>query len=122
MSAWWLVVIVPLFATVGFLFGELRGASKELDRRDAAVTKTCLQKPAEAVTVKARRDIPLDVWQERVNQSDAKAAAAWLQLSMAQQLASEAAQHVQVTYCYDPVKKVYEISARMRVVPWRSWE
>ena len=122
MSAWWLVVIVPLFATVGFLFGEIRGSSKELDRRDAELAKTYLQKPAEAVTVKARRDIPLEVWMDRIEQTDAKTASAQLQLSMAQQLASEAARHVRVTCCYDPVKQIYEISARMRVVPWRSWE
>ena len=122
MSAWWMLLIVPLFMVVGFRFGYIQGMTKEADRHAEELAKAGQLKPAAAVTLKARRDIPLDVWMDRIEKTDAKAAAAWLQLSMAQQLASEAAQYVQVTYCYDPVKKVYEISARLRAVPWRSWE
>ena len=122
MSAWWLVVIVPLFATVGFLFGEIRGSSKELDRRDAELAKTYLQKPAEAVTVKARRDIPLEVWMDRIEQTDAKTASAQLQLSMAQQLASELAPHVAVGYVFDQKARVYKVWGDARVLPLEEWK
>lgn len=121
MSVWW----IPAAMIAGWVLGALAG---RIARRRGALGTEPIEKPAprqepvKPVTVRARRDIPLDVWQERVSQSDAKTAAAWLQLSMAQQIATEAAQYVQVTCCYDPVKKVYEISARLRVVPWRSWE
>ena len=117
---------------IGMMIGGLIGAAAgvlgvrrmEKTRSDQGIAPYAdtVRKPPEAVTLRARRDIPLDVWMDRIERTDAKTASVQLQLSMAQQIATEAAQHVQVTYCYDPVKKIYEISARMRVVPWRSWE
>ena len=122
MSAWWLLLIVPLSAAAGAVLSAMLFASSEADRRSEEMAEVLKRKAAEPVTLRARRDIPLDVWMDRIEQTDAKTVAAQLQVSMAQQIATEAAQYVQVTYCYDPVKKVYEISARMRVVPWREWE
>ena len=116
MSVWW----IPAAMVAGWVLGGLAG---RIARRRGALGTDPIEKPAprqepvKPVTVKARRDIPLDVWMDRIEQTDAKTVAAQLQVSMAQQIATEAAQYVQVTYCYDPVKKVYEISARMRVVP-----
>ena len=113
---------------IGGALGVLAARRMEKKRSDVGVAPYAdprlltERKAPEAVTVRARRDIPLDVWRDRIEQTDAKTAAAQLQISMAQQIASEAAQYVQVTYLYDPVKRIYEISARMRVVPWRSWE
>ena len=113
---------------IGGALGVLAARRMEKKRSDVGVAPYAdprlltERKAPEAVTVRARRDIPLDVWMDRIEQTDAKTAAAQLQVSMAQQIATEAAQHVRVTCCYDPVKKIYEISARLRVVPWREWE
>ena len=118
---WIGMMIGGLLGAAAGVLGVRRMEKKRSDQGIAPYADT-VRKTPETVTLRARRDIPLDVWMDRIERTDAKTASAQLQLSMAQQIASEAARHVQVTYCYDPVKQIYEISARMRVVPWRDWE
>lgn len=123
MSPWWLILIVPLFTTVGFLFGEILGSSKELDRLAAQITRSCRQEPADrTITVRARRDIQEDVWMDKIMTTDAKTAKAWLQLSMAQQLAGPAARHVALGYVFDPITRTYKVWGEMRVLPLEAWK
>ena len=122
MSPWWLLLIVPLSLGCGVALASLLNTAKRADEVSEAMVRSMTAKTVEPVTLRARRDIPLEVWMDRIEKTDAKTASAQLQVSMAQQIATEAAQHVQVTYCYDPVKRIYEISAWLRVVPWREWE
>ena len=123
MSPWWLLLIVPLFTVVGFLFGEILGSSKELDRLDAQMTRLHRQEPTDrTVMVRARRDIPRDVWLDKIMSTDAKTAQAHLRLSMAQQLASQAAQHVAIGYVFDQIHDVYKVWGDMRVLPLEEWK
>lgn len=118
MSAWWLILIVPLSMASGLALGGLLGAAKRADQISEAVVRAMEKKPPEAaVTVRARRDIPEDVWMEKIMTTDAKTAKAWLQLSMAQQLASETAPHVAVGYVFDNKTRTYKIFADLQVVP-----
>ena len=123
MSPWWLLVIVPASEAIGAVVLALIVGSRPVRRRigkDGGTRGTDgkpQRKAGEPVTLRARRDIPLDVWMDKIAATDAKTAAAWLQLSMAQQLASAAAPHVAVGYVYDEKTQVYRIFADLQVVP-----
>ena len=80
------------------------------------------RKPVETVTVRARRDIPEDVWLDKIMSADAKTAQAQLRLSMAQQLAGPAAQHVAIGYVYDQHTRTYKVWGEMRVLPLEGWK
>lgn len=79
-------------------------------------------KAPEYVRLRARRDIRADVWMERILQTDAKTAAAHLQISMAQQMAAELAPYVAVGYVFDKETQVYKVWADARVLPMEVWE
>lgn len=72
--------------------------------------------------IRARREIPQDVWVDRISRMDAKSAAAWLQLNMSQQLAAEAAPHVAVRCEYHPEARAYRVWAAALVVPMEAEE
>lgn len=80
------------------------------------------QKTVDVVTLRARREIREDVWLERIMRTDAKTAAAQLQLSMAQQLAGELAAHVAVGYVFDPKDRTYKVWGEARVLPMEGWK
>ena len=117
MSPWWLILIVPLSMAGGLVVASLLNAAKRADQISEAVVRAMEKKPPEAVTVRARRDIQEDVWLDKIMTTDAKTAKAWLQLSMAQQLASETAPHVAVGYVFDNRTRTYKIFADLQVVP-----
>lgn len=117
MSPWWLILIVPLSMAGGLVVASLLNAAKRADQISEAVVRAMEKKPPEAVTVRARRDIQEDVWMDKIMTTDAKTAKAWLQLSMAQQLASETAPHVAVGYVFDNRTRTYKIFADLQVVP-----
>ena len=115
-------------ATIGGLIGAAVGvlAVRRMDKRrsDEGVAPYADpgRKPPEYVKLRARRDIREDVWLERILQTDAKTAAVHLQLSMAQQLASELAPHVAVGYVFDQKARVYKVWGDARVLPLEEWK
>lgn len=115
MSPWWLVLIVPVCMGAGVLCGALIAVAGMEGRRQEA--ETVARKEVQPVKIRAQRDIPWDVWVDRISQMDAKSVAAWLLLSQAQQLAAEAAPHVAVGYEYHPETQRYRVWADALVVP-----
>lgn len=115
MSAWWLLLIVPVCLGAGVLCGALIAvAGIESRKRE---TEATARKEVQPVKIRAQRDIPWDVWADRCTKMDAKSTAAWLQLSMAQQLAAEAAPHVALKCEYLPETRAYRVWAAALVVP-----
>ena len=117
---------------IGMMIGGLIGAAlgvlavdlweKRRAGTDAGPRKETERKAPEYVRLRARRDIREDVWMERILQTDAKTAAAHLQISMAQQLAAELAPHVAVGYVFDPKERVYRVWGDARVLPMEEWK
>lgn len=117
MSAWWLLLIVPVCLAAGVFLGALCAAAGMESRRQEAEAEIAAWKKVQPVKIRAQRDIPWAVWADRLLKLDAKSVAAWLQLSMAQQLAAEAAPHVAVRCEYHPEARAYRVWAAALVVP-----
>ena len=117
---------------IGMMIGGLLGAAAgvlavrrmEKTRSDQGIAPYADtgRKASEYVKLRARRDIREDVWMERILQTDAKTAAAHLQISMAQQLAAELAPHVALGYVFDPKERVYRVWGDARVLPLEEWK
>lgn len=119
MSPWWLLLIVPVCLGAGVFLGALcAAAGMESRRQEAEAARIAItRKEVQPVKICAQRDIPWDLWADRCTKMDAKSVAAWLRLSMAQQLAAEAAPHVAVRCKYHRETQVYRVSAAALVVP-----
>ena len=82
MSAWWLVLIIPISVAAGVVLAAMLAAGKEADR----ISEAMAIRPPEPVTVKVTRYIPQDLWMEKILEKDVKAANTWLAISMGQML------------------------------------
>lgn len=122
ISAWWLLAAGAGGVFGGLILGAMLSAAKEADRRSEELARAAKEKEREPVTVRARRDIPEDVWLDRIMRTDAKTAQAQLQLSMAQQLAALAAPHVAIGYVFDPKTRTYKVWGEARVLPFEGWK
>ena len=112
MSAWWLVLIIPLSASAGLVAAALllipRHSEPEPEIPAAA--------PAPEI-VRVTRYIPRDVWMERILETDVKTANAQLAVSMGQMLGPELAPYTTVRALYRPKQGDYQITAWVWVLP-----
>ena len=110
MNPWWLALICPLCTGFGVLCGLVVAAwgwQSRAEEREAPRT----------VRVAVTRNIPKDIWLERILASDVKTANAWLKLSMGQLLGAELAPHTVIRAEYRPETQVYQVTAWVRVLP-----
>lgn len=113
MSAWWLVLIIPISVLAGVVLAALLAAGKEADR----ISEAMASRQPEPVTVKVTRYIPQDLWMEKILEKDVKGANAWLAISMGQMLGPELAPYTTVKALYRPETQDYQVTAWVRVVP-----
>ena len=120
MSPWWLILIVPLSMGVGLALGGLLGASKRADEISEAMARAMEKKPPEAVTLTVTRYIPADMVMEKIFEADRKTAEAWLAVSMGQTLGPELVPYAEMRSVYRKETDDYQVTARVRVVPWEA--
>ena len=112
MSAWWLVLIIPLSASAGLVISALL----HIPRRSEPAPEHPAAPPAPEI-VRVTRYIPKDVWMERILETDVKTANAQLAVSMGQMLGPELAPYTTVRALYRPEQGDYQITAWVWVLP-----
>lgn len=112
MSAWWLVLIIPLCMAAGTAIAQMAWK-----RAAAQIAADERPKTAAPVLVKVTRYIPQDLWMEKILEKDVKGANAWLAISMGQMLGPELAPHTTVKALYRPETQDYQVTAWVWVVP-----
>lgn len=112
MSAWWLVLIIPLSASAGLVAAALLN----IPRRSEPAPEPPAAPPAPQI-VRVTRYIPKDVWMERILETDVKTANAQLAVSMGQMLGPELAPYTTVRALYRPEQGDYQITAWVWVLP-----
>lgn len=112
MSAWWLVLIIPLSASAGLVIAALL----HIPRRSEPAPEPPAAPPAPEV-VRVTRYIPKDVWMERILETDVKTANAQLAVSMGQMLGPELAPYTTVRALFRPKTGDYQVTAWVWVLP-----
>ena len=112
MSAWWLLLIVPLSASAGLVAAALLN----IGRHSEPEPEPPAAQPAPEI-VRVTRYIPKDVWMDRILETDVKTANAQLAVSMGQMLGPELAPYTTVRALYRPKQGDYQITAWVWVLP-----
>lgn len=114
MSAWWLVLIIPLCMAGGLALGAVLNAARRADQISEADPK-----PPAPVTVTVTRYIPADMVMEKIFEADKKTAEAWLAVSMGQTLGPELVPYAHMRSVYRKTTDDYQVTAWVQVIPWK---